>query len=99
MGVPGHTDRSTALSPEEARRWRRVGMLAALDWLATPLRRLGLGTEGFMLALRTALEFVPLLASAARQRAEELRGTVGVRELWRDVLPRVIADLYANDSD
>ena len=70
------------------------GLASAIDWLMGPLRRLGLRTEGFVLALKTSLEFVPVLASTLGDNSELLRSKLLSRELWTTVFPQIIARLY-----
>ena len=70
------------------------GLVEAIAWLLAPLGRLGLRTEGFVLALQSALRFLPTLAAALGDNAEQLRAQLGTRELWTSVLPHLIAQLY-----
>ena len=70
------------------------GLVDAIAWLLRPLGRLGLRVEGFILALQSALRFLPVLAATMEDNAELLRAKLGTRELWTDVLPGLIARLY-----
>lgn len=69
-------------------------LVEAASWLLGPLRRLGVRTEGFALALQTALQTVPLLADEFGSQAEGLKGQVASREFWRTTLPAAIARCY-----
>lgn len=71
-------------------------LVGAIDWLLSPLRLLGLRTAGFMLALKTALEFVPLFAATIQQSSAQLRGKKDAKGLLRDTFPRMIAQLYGS---
>lgn len=73
-------------------------LVEAIDWLIGPLRLLGVRTAGFMFALKTALEFVPLLVATAQSSAEQLRGEVRLRDLVTEVFPRLVAELYAGND-
>ena len=73
-------------------------LVKAIDWFMGPLRRLGLRTDGFVLALRTSLEFVPVLASTLGDHSELLRGKLLSRELWTTAFPQIIARLYLSVS-
>jgi heptaprenyl diphosphate synthase len=70
------------------------GLILATDWLLSPLKRLGLRTDGFVLALRTALRLVPEFAETLSDNSELLRSKLLSRELWTTVFPQIIARLY-----
>lgn len=71
-------------------------LVDAIDWLVGPLRLLGVRTAGFMLALKTALEFVPRLAATIRQSSMQLQDGTGAKGLLKDTFPRIIAQLYGS---
>lgn len=71
-------------------------LVDAIDWLVGPLRLLGVRTAGFMLALKTALEFVPRLATAIRQSSMQLPDGTGAKGLLKDTFPQIIARLYGS---
>ena len=69
--------------------------LGLARWLLSPLEALGLRSEGPVLALDVAMSLVPTLAGDI----ERQMATHGLRlsspALWRDVIPEVVARLYA----
>lgn len=69
-------------------------LIEAVAWLLAPLRRLGLRVDGFVLALQSALRFLPTLAALLSDNATSLRAKLGTRELWTTTLPQLIAQLY-----
>lgn len=73
----------------------RDEVMGLANWVLSPLLALGVRTDGPVLALDVAMNFVPVFAEGleARMASENLR--VFDRRLWTDVLPGVIAELYA----
>lgn len=72
------------------------GLVDAIAWLLRPLGRLGLPVDGFILALQSALRFLPMLVATLDDNAALLRSKLGTRELWTELLPQLIARLYRN---
>ena len=69
-----------------------VGTPALIDgvaWMLLPLTHLGVRTQGFVLALRAAIQAVPSLA----QDLSRYTASVPIRS-WRKAIPRLIAQAY-----
>lgn len=69
-------------------------LIEAVAWLLAPLKRLGLRVDGFILALQSALRFLPMLAAILGDNTSSLHAKLGTRELWTTTLPQLIAQLY-----
>lgn len=73
---------------------RERGMGVA-SWILSPLSALGVATEGPVLALDVALSLVPTLAESIERRMADQDLRMTSPTLWRDVIPGVVATLYA----
>lgn len=69
-------------------------LVGAIRWMMRPLRKLGLQTEGFALALQTALQAVPLLARTLQEQMPSWKSQIARRELWTAIIPQFIADAF-----
>ncbi len=76
---------------------RLSDMLALLNWLLTPLRRLGVSTRKLEIAIAMVIRFTPVLAQKGRQLSESWRARSPRRPGWRTVIPLVV--LALDDAD
>lgn len=72
-------------------------MIAVLQWLATPLRKLGLATQALEIAVALVVRFTPVLIIKARAVSEAWRARSVRRAGWRIVMPLALAAL--DDAD
>lgn len=62
--------------------------------MMSPLRRIGIRTEGFAWALQVALQAVPLLAHAAEELLPKAKGDLFDRGFWETTVPQLIASMF-----
>lgn len=67
-------------------------------WVLSPLASLGMQTEGPVLALDVAFALVPTLAQGIEDAMYERGLRITSPTLWHDVIPGVVARLYAQAS-
>lgn len=72
-------------------------MLSVMDWLLTPLRRLGVSTRPASIACVLTLRFAPMLAERWRMLGAAWRARSPRRPRWRLVVPFVLSAL--DDAD
>lgn len=66
---------------------RLSDMSAVVHWLASPLRRFGIGTRGLELGIALVIRFTPMLAGKGLQLSRAWRARSPRRPGWRIVLP------------
>lgn len=66
---------------------------ATVAWLVSPLSRLGIRTQGFVLAFAVAVELVPALSEIVRQHARDTHGHLRLATLNTE-LPALVGELY-----
>lgn len=62
-------------------------MMAVVRWLATPLRRFGLGTRSLELAVALVVRFTPVLAAKGQMLSLAWRARSRRRPGWRIIMP------------
>ncbi|MBV7407792.1 CbiQ family ECF transporter T component [Maritimibacter sp. DP1N21-5] len=76
---------------------RITDMVAVIAWLLAPLRRFGLSTRHFELAVALVIRFTPAIARKGTLLSEAWRARSRRRASWRIVLP--LAALALDDAD
>lgn len=72
-------------------------MIVVIRWLATPLRRLGLSTRAFELAIALVIRILPTLVQNGQRLSEAWRARSPRRPGWRVVVPFTL--LALDDAD
>ncbi len=72
-------------------------MIVVIRWLATPLRRLGLSTRAFELAIAMVIRILPTLVQNGQRLSDAWRARSPRRPGWRVVVPFTL--LALDDAD
>ncbi|KEO55389.1 energy-coupling factor transporter transmembrane component T family protein [Thioclava pacifica] len=76
---------------------RLSDMIAVVNWLSTPLRKLGMPTQVLEIAIALVIRMVPVLMGKGTRLTESWRARATRRPSWRLVLPFTL--LALDDAD